>query len=195
MPYQYDVFFSYRRDPENNDWHKRVKDKLIHHLKFELNSEEVVAFFDTEEIKSGERWRKKIQLALQSSKCIVCIWSPRYFNSKWCVSEWLTFERRSETCGVDLICPARYHDGQHYPGTARDRQSPDFSGYTSTLPRFWDTERAVEFERNYLMPFARDLAGIITAAPQFNPNFPIVEAPDDVVAQDKHIGRVADDKH
>jgi hypothetical protein len=158
----------------------------------DLNQAEVAVFFDTEDIKTGQRWRAKLQTALKTSRCAVCIWSPLYFKSKWCVSEWTTFERRGEAHGLDLVIPARYHDGEYYPSAAKDRQSLDFSEYASTIPRFWDTEQAVEFERYLLRPFARDLASIIQTAPAFDPDFPIIEASDDLILRDRRIDRVAD---
>ena len=107
MPYEYDVFFSYKRDSESYEWHKKVKEKLEYWLKNELGGLEVNIFFDTEDISSGELWRQKIKSALTKSKCIVCIWSPVYFKSKWCVSEWTTFEERSLVANRDLVNPAR----------------------------------------------------------------------------------------
>jgi hypothetical protein len=192
MSYQYDAYFSYKRDPESNTWHQRVKDTLLHWLRNDLDQPHVAIFFDTEDIRTGQRWQAKLRTALKSSKCAVCVWSPLYFRSKWCVSEWTTFEQRGQRLGMDLVIPARYHDGEHYPRPARNRQSVDFSDYASTMPRFWDTERAVDFERSLLRPFARDLAAIIRSAPPFDPEFPLVEAEDELIVQDARITRVGD---
>jgi hypothetical protein len=193
MPYSYDVIFSYKRDPESGAWHQRVKDKLEHWLKMELNTSRIIIFFDTEDIKSGQRWRSKLSVALQSSKYLVCIWSPVYFKSKWCVSEWTTFEERGRATNRDLVIPARYHDGDHYPQQAKDRRAPDFSEYASTIPSFWDSPLAVEFEMQYLRPFARDVADMIRFAPEFDPTFPLVEAPDDLIVDEEIlIGRPRD---
>jgi hypothetical protein len=192
LVYRYDVFFSYKRDPQTDSWHETVKDKLRLWLRLELNQNEVAIFFDTEEIKTGERWRAKLEVALKSSKCAVCIWSPLYFKSKWCVSEWMTFEQRSRSVGVDLVIPARFWDGQYYPQAAKDRQSRDFTKYASIMPRFWDTERAVEFE-DTLRPFARDLADAIREAPPYSADFPLVEAADELILGDTPIGRPSDD--
>jgi hypothetical protein len=192
MSYQYDVFFSYKRDRESDAWHERVRDKLVYWLRQSLNQAQVAIFLDTEDITTGNRWRMKLQSALKASKCVVCIWSPLYFKSKWCVSEWMTFEQRGQPLGLDLVAPARYYDGEFYPEPAKDRQSPDFSDYASTMPRFWETEHAVEFEKKLLRPFALDLANIIRSAPDFDPNFPIVEASDDQVIRGTKIGRLGD---
>jgi hypothetical protein len=192
VSYQYDVFFSYKRDPESDSWHLRVRDKLVHWLKQNLDQPDVKIFLDTEDIQTGQRWHAKLETALRTSRCIVCIWSPLYFKSKWCVSEWTSFERRGQALGLDLVVPARYYDGEFYPNLAKQRQSLDFSDYASTMPRFWDTDHAVEFERNLLRPFARDLAASIRSAPAFDPQFPIVEADDGLILKDSAINRISD---
>src|SRR5262245_40512338 len=108
MAYQYDAFFSYKRDRESDAWHERVKDKVIYWLKHELQRQDVRIFFDTEEIRTGMRWRQKLADALRHSKCLICVWSPLYFQSKWCVSEWQTFVERGNRLHCQLILPASY---------------------------------------------------------------------------------------
>jgi TIR domain len=98
MSYLYDAFFSYKRDTQSDFWHQMVKDKLAHWLRVELGQPEVKIFFDTEEIHTGDRWRQKIAHALTHSKCLVCVWSPYYFQSKYCVSEWLPHSAISTRC-------------------------------------------------------------------------------------------------
>jgi len=192
MDYQYDVFFSYKRDRESDEWHEHVKNKLAHWLRQELGRLEVRIFFDTEEIRTGEHWRQKLGDALKRSRCIVCIWSPLYFRSKWCVSEWMTFVERERLAKRELIMPASYFDGDTFPPNATAKQFLDFSEFASTMPKFWDTESAVEFEEKRLRPFARDLAAMIRRAPPYDDAFPVVEAPDNQVEAEKTIERTAD---
>ena len=191
MQYQYDGFFSYKRDRESDDWHERVKNKLAFWLKQELQKQDVRLFFDREEIRTGMRWRQKLADALKQSKCIICLWSPLYFQSKWCISEWKTFVVREEQSHRQLVMPASYFDGATFPTAASATQFSDFSQFASTMPKFWDTEPAVKFEELLLRPFARDLAAIIRNAPAYDDGFPIVEAPDDEVQQEETIGRIA----
>src|ERR1035441_2037562 len=108
MDYQYDVFFSYKRDPQSDAWHHEVMEKLRYWLKQELSQLDVPVFFDTEEIRTGVRWRNKLAEALTSSKTMICVWSPLYFQSQWCVSEWKTFAARESRVGRELIAPASY---------------------------------------------------------------------------------------
>jgi hypothetical protein len=214
MSYEYDAFFSYKRDRESDSWHELVKLKLAFWLKQELRKREVKIFFDTEDIRTGARWQLKIASALHRSKCIICIWSPLYFQSKWCISEWMSFVEReqfierqqaveqgrveqgaslvAQGTKCELIVPASYFDGESFPPVATAREFMNFSDFASTMPRFWDTELAVRFETQYIRPFARDLARTIRSAPPWDPRFPIVEAPDEDVQQEGTIGRPAD---
>jgi len=191
MSYEYEAFFSYKRDPESDDWHAKVKTKLEFWLKQELKKPNVRIFFDTEEIRSGMRWRQKLATALKQSRCIVCVWSPLYFQSKWCVSEWKTFLAREEKTKKDLVMPASYFDGETFPPQASARQFPKFNDYASTMPSFWTTALADTFERERLRPFAHELAAMITNAPEYNEDFPISEVPDDQVEEEKRIERPA----
>ena len=191
MSYEYDAFFSYKRDPQSDSWHETVKEKLLFWLRMELHRPDVRIFFDTEDIRTGARWQQKLADSLRRSKCIVCVWSPLYFQSKWCVSEWRTFLEREKACQRELVIPAAYHDGESFPGEATAKQMADFSNYTSIMPRFWDTELAVEFENKRLKSFAKDLATLIKNSPTFDPHFPLIEAENHDVMQERAIDRIA----
>lgn len=190
MSYEYDAFFSYKRDRETDAWHETVKDKLLVWVGQEL-SRNIRVFFDTEDIRTGMRWRRKVGDALLSSKCLICVWSPLYFKSAWCISEWRSFLERGKIVDRELILPASFFDGETFPEEARDTQFVDFSEFASTMPRFWDTELAVKFEQHYLKPFAKELARIIRAAPPFKQDFPIVEANARDIREDDVIDRIS----
>jgi len=191
MSYQYDAFFSYKRDSESDAWHETVKNKLSYWLKHDLQRQDVRIFFDTEDIRTGMRWKQKLETALRQSRCIVCVWSPLYFQSKWCVSEWKTFVAREQGGKHTLVMPASYFDGDTFPSEASARQFPKFNNFASTMPKFWDTELAVRFEDEKIKPFAHELAKMILSAPPYDDNFPIVEVPDHEVAPQGTIGRAA----
>ncbi len=193
MDYLYDVFFSYKRDRESDAWHETVKTKLHYWLKLELQRQDVQIFFDTEDIKTGVDWRKKMADSLKRSRCILCVWSPLYFRSRWCVSEWMTFVERERVAHCDLVVPVRYFDGESFPALATAKHSRDFSQFTSTLPMFWKTESAVDFENQILKPFAHELAQTILNAPPYDDGFPVVEVPEDGVTPEQPIRRPAGD--
>ena len=188
MPYHYDVFFSYKRDPRTLDWHRRVKDQLQFWLTQEIGGYEARIFVDEQSIETGDHWPEALQDALLKSKCLVCIWSPEYFQSPWCLSEWKNFCEREALLGLTphgLIAPIRYHDGDHFPEEARSTQMRDFSRHTSLLPAFWNTDRAVELG-DLIREFAREVAQIIERAPEFDPSWPL--APITAKPADKKIG-------
>ncbi len=191
MPYKYDVFFSYKRQKSTEIWYLGVKEKLEIWLEQELQRN-VTIFYDTEDIRSGMRWRQKIASALSESRCMVCLWSPLYFRSKWCVAEWQTFEARGEQCNRELVVPARFHDGEHFPPSAKAVQRRDFSRFTSTSPKFWDSELALLFEQEELKDFAMEIAEIIKNAPDPDENFPVIEEPEpSLILAEPHIGQIS----
>jgi TIR domain len=192
MGYQYDAFFSYKRDTETDVWHREVKNKLAFWVKQEPGvGTSVRFFFDSEDIRNGMRWRQKLGFALKSSRALVCIWSPQYFRSKWCLSEWKTFTAREQMGNWDLVAPASFFDGENFPRDAKEKQFMDFSDFANTMDAFWRTKAAAKFEKDLLKPFARDLARIICSAPPYDDAFPIIEVPDSEAQGDDTIGRPA----
>jgi hypothetical protein len=174
--YEYEVFFSYKRHPQSLEWTRQVTAKLRFFLSQELNLNEVRMFVDEEEIAPGEKWPLRLQSALRRSKCLVCVWSPMYFQSDWCNSEWQSFRERERLLGLGefgLIAPLKYHDGEHFPAEARAVQWTDISPWTSTVPAFWQSARALDLE-DRLKEFAVDVANIIRRAPEFRGDWPIV---------------------
>ena len=190
MPYIYDAFFSYKRDLESDAWHAKVKAKLEFWVRQELQRQDVRIFFDTEEIHTGNRFKQKLASALKQSRCVVCVWSPLYFQSKYCYSEWSTFLHREKITQKELVLPASFHDGESFPANAKAIQYLDFSPFANTMPAFWDTAEAVRFQP-LLQQFARDLANMIRDAPPYDDGFPIVDVPDEELSQEETIGRPA----
>jgi hypothetical protein len=178
MPdYRYDVFFSYRREPQTQDWVARVVGTLRYWLRQELADDHSEIFWDYNGIDVGDRWPAALSRALRGSKCMVCLWSPAYFQSRWCVSEWESFRKRERILNLPnhgLIAPIRYHDGKLFPEAARNVQCADFAPYAYINKAFWATSPAVEFE-NCIKDFAKSVALIVRRAPGFR-KWPVVEA-------------------
>lgn len=112
--YQYEAFYSYKRDEESNKWHEKVVSKLRYWLKKELAQSDVKLFFDVESIQTTDRWEMKIAEGLRRSKCFVGIWSPDYFQSRWCLSEWHTFLARERRLGPDATKNRQLITGSHH---------------------------------------------------------------------------------
>jgi hypothetical protein len=176
--YEYDVFFSYKRHDLTRDWTVGVHNRLKYWIMQEVNAPDVKMFLDDECIETGDRWPERLREAVQKSKCMVCVWSPAYFQSAWCVSEWKSFRERERRLNMQsrLIAPLRFHDGEHFPEEAKLIQWTDVAPYTSTVPAFWTSHRAIELE-DLLKTFARHVAHIIKNAPPFDPDWPLIEVP------------------
>lgn len=176
--YEYDVFFSYKRQVLTRDWIRGVHQRLQHWLQEEIADREARMFVDEDGIETGDRWPEELRNALRSSRCLVCVWSPSYFRSEWCVSEWTSFlarESRMKLPSHGLIAPMRFHDGEHFPEEARNVQWTDVAPFASTVPAFWTSQRALELE-DCLRTFAHSVATIANNAPPFEADWPIIEA-------------------
>jgi hypothetical protein len=176
--YAYDVFFSYKRHGLTLEWTRQVHARLKFWLGLELGGREPSLFVDEDSIETGDRWPDRLKEALKLSRCMVCVWSPSYFQSDWCVSEWKSFLAREKRLGMashGLIAPMRFHDGDHFPTEAQSVQWTDVAPYTSTVPAFWNSHRAIELE-DKLKALAATLARIVQRAPQFQPDWPVEEA-------------------
>jgi hypothetical protein len=90
VDYKFDVFFSYKRNSLTLDWTRMVHQRLRFWLSEEINRDAIL-FVDEDCIETGDRWPQKLREALALSRCMVCVWSPSYFRSSWCVSEWASF--------------------------------------------------------------------------------------------------------
>jgi hypothetical protein len=198
VTYEYDVFYSYKRDLSFFNWHRKIVEILTAYMRMELPDEPRV-FFDADGIKAGEAWEERLGRAVRHSKCLLCIWSPAYFNSTYCVSEWMSFAERERVVDKGLIVPAKSWDGENFPPIAKRIQMKDFSDFTHMNESFWKTEDAVTFESVHLRLCAVELARIVREAPPFDPNFPFREIkPEDIahgqLMPQKKIGRIAKNK-
>lgn len=177
--YEYDVFLSYKRRQLTASWIEGFKDRLTYWLTQELGGREAKVFFDIESIEVGNPWPDKLREALKVSRCLVGMWTPDYFKSRWCVSEWRSFlerEKQAGIPGVRLIAPIKCHDGEHFDSEAQSIQQFDLSQYWCTAPKnFWETVRGGEAD-DLLKQFARRLADIVQQAPLFNPAWEVVDA-------------------
>jgi hypothetical protein len=123
LPYQYDLFISYRRFGKWPEWVRdHLLPKLTLYLGEELGEEPRIAF-DEEVIESGDSWPIALAQKLGRSKALVALCSRQYFASAWCKSELAHMMAREKACGLrsltqsgGLIVPAVIHDGEDFPG-------------------------------------------------------------------------------
>ena len=174
MSYKYEAFFSYKRHALTNSWHDTVRNKLAFYTGQELQlGRDADIFIDREDIQSGDIWKNRLSSALQQSKCVVCILTPNYFQSPYCVSELNSFIERSTKTGKNLVVSASGHDGECFPSEFKKAwQYKNFSPYLNTASGFWESGKAADFDE-YLKEFAKDLAAKILDAPDYSDDFPV----------------------
>lgn len=61
-----------------------------------------VGFFDGAEIEPGALWDQKLASALQQSGVFIAVYSPYYFQKKFCGKEWAVFSSRVEAYAKGL---------------------------------------------------------------------------------------------
>jgi hypothetical protein len=171
MPYQHDVFISYRRDPAWTPWtREHFKELLRPYLKGDLGREPEI--FIDERIEVGANWVDGLGENLAKSKVLVALFSKDYFGSDWCVHELdLMVERaRKFTSGflpeARLIIPVVGQDGEHIPDPICQIQSTDIIVYriawiNKNAPDYTEFSKAIK----NLSPF---VAKAVETAPDFD---------------------------
>src|SRR5262245_22805354 len=121
MDYTYDVFISYRRSRNRSEWlidhflpifDEYLRNEIIEQCarsprKIFFDQAEINPalrqFEDTSGIEPGVQWRTALGVAIQQSCCMVGVWSPDYFYSKWCLAEWESFRMREKRTNLVTI--------------------------------------------------------------------------------------------
>ncbi len=137
MAYQYDVFISYKSKSRN--WLRDIfLEPFLHFLEEEIGKD-VRVFVDWHDLEPGDAWRERLKKGLVSSKCLVSLLLPTYFESSWCKREFAVFEHRSRQCGLlsgsqpgGLIVPISLHKGDRYPDAVKDMQFIDYKYFYSS---------------------------------------------------------------
>lgn len=97
-PVAFPFFFSYARDDYNpflaqflTDLTERVRGKIG------LAQTAPIHYRDLSDIEPGQKWEPMLETALQYSKVMLCMYSPRYFQRWVCGAEMQAFIKRQET--------------------------------------------------------------------------------------------------
>ena len=175
MDYEYDVFVSYKRDFPFGSWvHEHFLPFFSPFLASALNRASVDIFVDTSAISTGDSWPRRLQRALGTSRCLVALWSPLYFNSAWCRRECAAMLRRERLLGfrtvenpAGLMLPICLFDGEHFPETTRSIQYGDCRKYFAVGEGFRKTELYVEFQK-WMMAWVDDVARAVQTAPPWD---------------------------
>ncbi len=176
MDYEYDVFVSYSRDFPYGKWVREIFLPLFQgFLKGALNKEPKL--YIDEKIPTGNEWTEDLKNALARSRCLVGIWSPHYFISKWCKSECFVMLHRERTLNFrslenpdGLIVPVTIQDGDIFPEYAKKIQSAPWHRFARDGNGFKETRRYVEFQ-DEMLDWVEDVARAIKSAPPWNPEW------------------------
>jgi hypothetical protein len=182
--YEYDLFISYSRKGTCRTW---VTQMLLKNLVDILNDElpNQVSYFIDEEIEPGVPWEDRIRDKLLVSKVALCIWSPTYFQSDWCMAEWKSMERRQdllthvrpEFADSPVLFPVIYSNGDYFPPDAKGTQySRMFIEDPELLNHVEAFKLSVKYAElvNRTRALAKQLAPRIVNAPPFQSGWPWV---------------------
>lgn len=173
MSYEYDVFVSYKIGKVYGRWvHEVFIDFFKEYLDQSLGRVSEI-FLDKDSITNGDAWPERIKRSLLTSKCLVAILSPLYFNSPWCKKEISVMLFREERLGYrklnnpsGLISAVTLHDGDRFPEIIGKIQNRDWRNFAIVGKGFENTRRFIEFQ-DQLKEFADSVAKIVINAPQW----------------------------
>jgi MinD-like ATPase involved in chromosome partitioning or flagellar assembly len=104
--YKFDLYVSYDRTAPVDAWLRTFLESLKEYVEVFLGRD--ISFFQQyRELELGVDWQTETSRALASSALLLAILTPRYFRSRWCIAEWMTFEERRKRLGGEeyLIFP------------------------------------------------------------------------------------------
>jgi hypothetical protein len=177
MAYSYDIFISYRRDPETLAWIKEHFIPLLT-LRVEFELERKLMIYLDEQVESGSSWPAALGAALGRSRVLIALWTGNYLTSVWCTEELSQMLSREGEAGLrtpekpyGLIIPAFIHDGDDsFPPTLKHIQPIHIQSCFS--PRMARTSPRAEELDTKLASQARAIAASIRNAPAWQKKWP-----------------------
>ncbi|MEM8505823.1 MAG: toll/interleukin-1 receptor domain-containing protein [Cyanobacteria bacterium P01_D01_bin.1] len=133
LNYRYHVFLSHHRKGSVARW-------VRNHF-FPLLEEKLTDYMGDVEIYHDRSegvgdWPIDVKEALDSSHYMISVWSPSYFNSDWCLSEFHSIKERerylglaadSNRLGKGLCYPIVFCDGENFPEEVKLTERKDLS--------------------------------------------------------------------
>jgi len=130
LPYQHDIFVSYRRQIAWTPW---TRDHLKRFLESYLQQELGIPpdIFVDERIIVAADWVNALASHLAQSRIVVAVLSRDYFQSRWCLHELdLILDRNGGRPG--LFIPLVVHDCENLPDPIARAQPVDFKDFRIT---------------------------------------------------------------
>src|SRR4051794_20719627 len=93
-------FVSYARANAKREADSELVRKFVEELASYVDqvlggSPDEICFFDRTDIEAGSTWTSELSDALRTARVAVCLYSPSYFNSRWCGKELQVFFDRA----------------------------------------------------------------------------------------------------
>jgi hypothetical protein len=164
MPYENDIFISYRR--EKYVWTPWACDTFKPSLEACLQRElgDPPNIFIDAQIPIGTNYVNHLAATLARSKVMVALLSKDYFSSDWCVHELDLMMERAQ--GVGLIIPIVVHDGHTIPEAVSVLQAADFKDFA--IPGFSPAAPLYLKFGAELVKLAERIGKAVEAAPDFD---------------------------
>ncbi len=174
MGYRYPVFISYKTGLFGNWVIKYFYPLFSELLKEELAEDGIKAddpYLDQKHNSYSTVFPEELKKKVACSHCLIPIWSPRYFYSKWCMSELaVMLNRQRKLASIrknkekkHLILPVTAKHGDNIPEFPDIIRSFDCARYAGRYP---DTSKYHEFEQE-MRKFAKDVALAVSNAPSW----------------------------
>jgi hypothetical protein len=114
------AFMSYAHHDDSGGSLTTFRDRLVAELRSQTGTD-VEIFMDSDAIRLGEQWRKRLNEGLATSTFLLPIITPSFLTSPYCRDELETFRGHEQALGrEDLILPVYYIDCEHFRGSAVD---------------------------------------------------------------------------
>jgi hypothetical protein len=181
--YHFEVFISYPGRSSVARW-------LMNHFypKFKECLADQVApaprVFVDKGMSRGVDWSAVLGKALLHSKIMVPLFTPPYFESRWCMAEWESMRARERLLGLasadrpqGLVYPILYSDSNNFPDAAKAISRWDFKKLAIPEPVFQKSRDYIRFHRK-VTELAEDLVELLKEVPEWQPDWPVIEPPD-----------------
>jgi len=103
MPYQHDIFISYKWDVDTKEWvdfvFLPILSNVLDQLRDQFKASDI--FHDESRTVEGATVPDVLRDGVANSRCMVCVFSKTYFTrSSWCLAELSAMLKREEETGV-----------------------------------------------------------------------------------------------
>ncbi|MBZ9862302.1 TIR domain-containing protein [Mesorhizobium sp. CA12] len=181
LAYEWDVFISYPRHGQVGTWVSNHFAPVLRECLDSVLPQQPRVFIDNG-IETGVIWSDVLKQALLRSRLLVAIWTPPFFRSHWCMSEWESMLAREAFLAGGrpprgLVYPVVYSDGNHFAQKAKQTQfRRDLTAFTYPYPGFRDSAAYLAFH-DAMMAIAADIETHLQTVPPWQADWPIVDPP------------------